>query len=111
MFRESRQGAIKVISGSVPLSGENLQYLRTAFEPLLDGGQPRAVLDLREVALIDSAGLECLLDILDQIEARAGVLKLAAPNPLCADILSVTGVGDYFETFLDVNSAVGSFIQ
>ena len=32
------------------------------------------------------------------------------PNPLCADILSVTGVGDYFETFPDVNAAVGSFL-
>ena len=111
MFRESRQGAVKVISGSIPLSGENLQFLRTEFDPLLDSGQPRAVLDLREVALIDSAGLECLLDVLDKFEARTGILKLAAPNPLCADILSVTGVGDYFETFPDVNSAVGSFIQ
>ena len=111
MFRESRQGAIKVISGSVPLSGDNLQFLRTAFEQILDAGQPRGVLDLREVALIDSEGLECLLDVLDSFEQRAGILKLAAPNPLCADILSVTGVGDYFETFPDVNSAVGSFIQ
>ena len=111
MFRESRQGAIKVISGSVPLSGDNLDFLRTAVEQSLAEGQPRAVLDLREVALIDSAGLNCLLDVLELFEGRAGVLKLAAPNPLCADILSVTGVGDYFETFQDVNSAVGSFIQ
>lgn len=111
MFRESRQGAIKVISGSVPLSGDNLQFLRTVVEQSLAEGQPRAVLDLHEVSLIDSAGLECLLDILDLFEERAGVLKLAAPNPLCSDILSVTGVGDYFETCADVNAAVGSFIQ
>ena len=111
MFQESRQGAIKVISGSVPLSGDNLQLLKAAAEQSLAGGQPRAVLDLHEVALIDSAGLECLLDVLDLFKGRAGVLKLAAPTPLCADILSVTGVGDYFETFPDVNAAVGSFIQ
>ena len=111
MFRESRQGAIKVISGSVPLSGDNLDFLKAAIEQTLAAGQPRAVLDLHDVALIDSAGLECLLDVLDLFEGRAGVLKLAAANPLCADILSVTGVGDYFETFPDVNAAVGSFIQ
>lgn len=111
MFQQARQGAITVISGSVPLIGDQLQFLTAAFDDCLSEGQPRAVLDLHEVPLMDSAGLEALLDILDRFGERAGVLKLAAPNTLCDDILSVTGVGTYFEVFGDVNSAVGSFIQ
>lgn len=111
MFRESRQGAITVISGSASLTVDNVDSLGSAFNKCLAEGQPRAVLELNEVPLIDSAGLEGLLDILDRFNERAGLLKLAAPSPLCADILSVTGVGTYFEVFDDVNSAVGSFIQ
>ena len=38
-------------------------------------------------------------------------LKIAAPNPLCEEILSVTGVGRHFDTFRDPTTAVGSFIQ
>jgi len=111
MFRESIQGSITVINGSASLTVDNLDALNAAFDRCLTEGQPRAVLDLHEVPLIDSAGLERLLDILDRFGERAGLLKLTAPSPLCADILSVTGVGTYFEVFEDVNSAVGSFIQ
>ncbi len=111
MFRESQQGAIKVISGSVPLTLENLDALNAAFDVCFADGQPHAVFDLRDVPLVDSSGLERLMDIFDRFGAQAGLLKLAAPNPLCADILSVTGVGTYFEVFDDVQAAVGSFIQ
>lgn len=111
MFKHSKQGAINVISGSIPLSGEALDLLDNAFAPFINEGQPRAVLDLRNVPLIDSAGLERLLDLRDRFQQKAGTLKLAGVNPLCHDILSVTGVASYFESFPEVSQAVGSFIQ
>ena len=52
-----------------------------------------------------------LLDIHEKFEQRMGAIKIAAPNSLCSDILSVTGVGSYFEVFPEVQSAVGSFTQ
>ena len=69
------------------------------------------VLDLQEVALIDSAGLEMLLDIQEDFEQRAGSLKLAAPNPLCNDIMHATGVANRFEIYREVKMAIGSFLQ
>lgn len=111
MFKQSKQGAINVIGGPLPLSGESLDLLDHAFAECLTEGQPRAVLDMRAVPLIDSAGLERLLDLRDQFERKTGALKIAGPNPLCQDILSVTGVASYFEVFPEVSQAVGSFIQ
>lgn len=111
MFKHSKQGAVTVIRGTIPLSGDALDLLDEAFAGCLSEGQPHAVLDLRAVPLIDSAGLERLLDLRDRFERKAGVLKLAGANPLCSDILSVTGVGVYFEVFPELSQAVGSFIQ
>ncbi|MEO8493605.1 MAG: STAS domain-containing protein [Planctomycetota bacterium] len=111
MFKHSKQGAINVISGTLPLCGDALDLLDKAFAGCLSEGQPHAVLDLRGVPLIDSAGLERLLDLRDRFQRKSGVLKLAGANPLCRDILSVTGVESYFEVLPGVSQAVGSFIQ
>lgn len=110
MFKHSKQGAIDVISGTLPLSGDTLPLLDAAFTECLHEGQPRVVLDLRNVPLIDSAGLERLLDLRDRFQSKMGDLKLAGATPLCNDILFVTGVASYFEVFPEVTQAVGSFI-
>jgi len=111
MFQVFKQGAIDVIGGELPLIGENLDALTEAFDSCLAAGQPKAVLNLESIPLMDSEGLERLLDLRDQFEQRAGTLKLAAANPLCADILAVTGVGSYFEMHAEVKQALGSFIR
>ena len=63
MFEHKRQGAIDVVSGGDRISGDHVAELGTVLsECLKRGGQPRVVLDLQGVALVDSAGLELLLD-------------------------------------------------
>lgn len=111
MFHRKRQGAVDIVEGESPLTREMLAQLSTVFEPLLRGGQPKVVFNLREVPLVDSAGLELLLDVQDELRQRGGELKLAAPTPLCREILTVTGVGRRFEVFKDALSAVGSYVQ
>jgi anti-anti-sigma factor len=95
----------------VALAGENLQELAATLQQCLGDGQPRAVLDMQEIPLLDSAGLELLLDVQEEFEQRAGRLKLAAASPLCRDILNVTGVGNHFEIYRELKSAIGSFLQ
>lgn len=68
-------------------------------------------MDLEKVSLIDSAGLELLLDYQDHCTQRGGVMKLTTPTPLCRDILNVTDVVARFEVHQDTLSAVGSFAQ
>jgi anti-anti-sigma factor len=63
------------------------------------------------VQLIDSAGLELLLDVRDRCLRSGGALQLAAPNPLCRDILQATGLASQFAIFDTVTAAVGSFAQ
>jgi anti-anti-sigma factor len=111
MFERERQGAVEVIRGESPLTKDYLKQLDALFEPLLRGGQQRIVFNLSQVPHIDSAGLEKLLDVQEGFERRGGGLKLAVPNGLCQEILTVTGVARRFEIFRDLTSAVGSFVQ
>ena len=64
---------------------------------------------MEKIPLVDSCGLELLLEVREHCRSRSGAVRLAAPNPLCREILSATGVGDDFEIYDDVLSAVGSY--
>ena len=111
MFERSTQGTIDIVRGGDALISERLAQLSELLEECLEQGQPRAVLDMRDAPLIDSAGLELLLDTQIDFQRRGGVLKLAAVNPLCEEILSLSGVASHFEIHSNVKTAVGSFVQ
>jgi len=109
MVTHSRQGAVDVLSLDSALQEENCDGLRTAAEECVKRGQPRLIIDLGSAAFIDSAGLEALLDINDRCLERGGACKLSAPNALCIDILSATGVDQELEVVDSIVKGAGSF--
>ena len=111
MWEKTRHGAIDIVCGDKPLITDNIGSLRRILEECVQDGQPRLVLDFRQVSLIDSAGIELLLDVRDACARRAGCIQLAALNPLCMDILRVTGAANHFEIYGDSVAAAGSFSQ
>ena len=84
MFEQKCQGAVDVIGGGDRISGEHVAELATVLEGCVERGQPQMVLDLQGVALIDSAGLELLLDMQEECQRMGGALKLANPGGACA---------------------------
>jgi anti-anti-sigma factor len=111
MFDRVAQGAVDVIRGDQPLTEEHVSEVAELLSQTLRRGHPFVVLDLEKVPLLDSAGLEWLLDAKETLQQLGGSLKVAAPNPLCAEILSITGVGDGLEIYREVLAALGSFVR
>jgi anti-sigma B factor antagonist len=111
MFKLRKQGAVKIVSGDEALTSESAADAARICDEALAQGQPRLVFDLHGVPLLDSKGLELLLDVQDRCGSRGGALHLAGPSPLCRDILRATQVAEQFVIFDDVLSAVGSFAQ
>jgi anti-sigma B factor antagonist len=111
VFERTQKGAVTVVSGNVPLNRENVPLASQHLLACLADGQPMAVLDLGDVPLIDSSGLEFLLDSQDEFARRGGAVKLARLSPLCRDVLHVTRVERYFEIHANVMDAVGSFLR
>jgi anti-sigma B factor antagonist len=105
------QGAVDVIDIEGVLNAESLEELHRVTAPSLGRGVPMLVVDLGEVPLIDSCGLEGLLDLRDAAEQRGGNVKLVGLNKLCADIMKVTGLDKQFEILSDAKRGVGSFAK
>ena len=111
MFEHKCQGAVDVITGGDRISGEHVAELSALLEKRVERGQPQIVLDLQHIALIDSAGLELLLDFQEKCQRMGGALKLANAGVLCREVLKATGVGARFEMCRDSGGAVRSFVQ
>lgn len=111
MVELEKHGAVHVIRGDAPLNADVVEQFAERLEECLHDGLPRIVVDLAKVPLIDSAGLELLLDYRDKCQRSGGDLKLAALNRLCEEILFVTGVEQEIEVVPETLRAIGSFTR
>ncbi len=109
MFTVNTHGCVQVLSGSLPISAENLAVLRPLVDQCFSKGQPQIVVHLAAVPLIDGSGLEFLLDMRDRALRSGGLVHLAEPKALCRDILQVTGLAEEFALFDQLSAAIGSF--
>ncbi len=78
-------------------------------QPLLVDDRPRIVLDCSLVEHMDSAGIEILLQCMQEAMKRDGDLKLAALSPASAAILELMRVDRLFEVFNTSEEAAQSF--
>jgi len=76
---------------------------------VLKNDRPHIVFDFSEVAQIDSAGVEMLLNCLERVMSLDGDLKLAGLTSQASVILELTRVDRLFEIFATVDDAVESF--
>jgi anti-sigma B factor antagonist len=104
------QGQVKVIKlrGRLNL-GEPVDRLRATFEDLLSGGDNRLVLDLEELATVDSSGIGLLSRFLTSTKQQGGSLKLVNPSKFVMQTLKLVGLLNLFEVFPDAQAAVASF--
>ncbi|MGH9497952.1 MAG: STAS domain-containing protein [Terriglobales bacterium] len=80
-------------------------------QEFLNAERPRLVFDFSEVTQIDSAGVELLLNCMEETMKRNGDLKLAAISPAPAVVLELTQVDRLFEIFENSSDAIESFHQ
>jgi len=91
------------------LGAQQSQAFFRELVPLLASDRPRLVFDFTAVRHLDSAGVELLLQCMEEAMKRNGDLKLAAVSPQLAVILEMTRVDRLFEIFPNSADAVESF--
>ena len=104
------QGAVKVIKlrGRLAL-GEPVERLRTTLADLLSSGENRLVLDLEDLATMDSSGIGLLSRFLTSTKQQGGSLKLVNPSKFVVQTLKLVGLLNLFEVFPDSQAAAASF--
>jgi anti-sigma B factor antagonist len=105
------QGQVKIVKLRGRLSlGEPVDRLRATMEDLLGSGESRLVLDLGELATVDSSGIGLFSKFLTATKQQGGSLKLVNPSKFVVQTLKLVGLLNLFEVFSDTPAAVASFV-
>ena len=89
----SRVGVATYLIPSGALNDDGrIAALREALQACLDARELQVVVDLSDVPLASSAGLEALLDGQEQLSRMGGALRLANANASLREVLRLTGL-------------------
>jgi len=97
---------VVTISGEVDIA--SAPELREQLLGLLRPGASRLVVDLSGVTFCDASGLAVLVGVARRARLLDGAMRLAAPVPLLATVLRLTGLDSRFEIFATVPEALGA---
>ena len=101
-------GVIVVYLNGVIFFGDESAYLRTLVKDLLNKSQ-QIVLDLGNVARIDSGGLGTLVGLYASARKLGGDVKLASLHSHAHEVLQITKLVTIFEIFDRAEDAAASF--
>jgi anti-sigma B factor antagonist len=103
------RGNVTIIAPSGRLTVETEAEVAAVVRRAFAAGTPHLVLDLAEVAYIDSCGLGLIAQTYVSAFRRGGTVKLANVNGRNRRLLTITKLLPVFEVFNDVDEAVRSF--
>jgi len=109
-FSEQRHGAVRVIKPDGALTEADAARFCSRLHEAITDSRGRLVLDAGEIAYVDSAGIEALLEISEKLAETGRVFKLTGVNETLREVFDLTQITGAFECFEDVNGAVRSFL-
>jgi len=105
-----KEGAVTVVKPMGPITVNEMDEIENRLNALSRDWTKRVVLNMSEVAFLDSAGLELILRHNREFAERGLKLKLCGLSEITEKILSLTRLIQRFEIFPDSSSAVRSFL-
>ena len=102
--RAERGYVVAVLAGD--LGAASAPALREQLFSLLRPAATRLILDLSAVEHADASGLAVLVGSGRRAGLRGGSLRLAAPSPEVARVLSATGIDRHLDIFPTVRAAI-----
>jgi len=106
--RQSGDVSIVDLAGRITL-GEGSGLVRSTIKDLVNAGQKKILLNLKDVTYIDSAGLGELVGSYASVTHAGGAIKLLHPQAKVHDLLQVTKLYTVFVAFDDEQEALRSF--
>lgn len=109
-IQQSMVGAACVLKPGASLADADAAQFRTAADEASRRCAGRVILDASTIAFIDSAGLEALVDVTEQLHQAGRSLKICGANPTLRNVLRLTGCAGSFEFYEEVNAGVRSLL-
>ena len=105
-IRKLSQAVAVDISGDVDL--HRSPALREILGKLIDENPDRLILNLTEVAYMDSSGVATLVEALQRIQRKQGRLLLHSLSPRVQSIFEIARLESIFEIYLSEDEALRS---
>ncbi len=99
-------GQVVVVHAPDELAG---QRAAEVMEFLAQLDPPQVVLDIDPLELVDSRGLEALLDAQDRLRQRGGDLRITTTNSVNRTLLRITRLDQQLEVYESLIDAVKSY--
>ncbi len=106
----SQEGAVTALKPCGPVIAGELDELDRMLRSLSLRWVKRIILNMSEVPLIDSAGLELLQQYRGQMAEHGLKMKICGLTEMTQKIFDITKLSSRFEIFPDIASAVRSFL-
>ena len=91
------------------LDTESTEQLKNTISDLISKNRAGIILEMTNIAFIDSDGLEKLLWARDYCNENTCQLRLAGLDENCSKIMNVTRLDREFDRYIELNDAVKSF--
>ena len=101
---------ITVVKMQGEFTADTIKILQDMASSIMAVGTPKIVLDMTDIGFIDSQGLEQLLWMKGYCAENERQLKLAGMDENCEKIMVITRLLSQFDTYIEVNEAVRSFV-
>lgn len=109
-IHEQSQGAVTVLKPNGALVQADAQQFRDRFMDTLQRSLGRIVVDASAIAYVDSAGLETLADLGEEMSRGGQALKLCGITETLREVLELTDLASQFDHYDDIQTAVRSFL-
>ncbi len=105
-IEQEDRGDISILRLFGDMDAEHSPPLKKKLQGILASGKTKLILDLREVAFIDSTGLGVLISLMRQLKENGGQLKLASLQQEVRSIFEITRLFRVFDLSPDVEGAL-----
>ncbi len=108
-YKVQQNGDVSILSLTGEIDVSVAPQLRSVLQKLIDAGQVKIVIDLGNVAFIDSSGLGIFVVAYKSAKANNGDIKFAAARPEVLKVIKLTRLDKHFELFKTTEEAEKSF--
>lgn len=106
---EREQDSVTIFALEGRVDSEGALDLDLALQTAVSEGKHKLVLEMDQVRYINSAGLRTLADILTQVRASQGDLKLVNLSQRVARVFQIIGFDKFFSIYATVDEAIAAF--
>lgn len=106
MFTVDKRERATVVTIDSELDARNAQEAKEFFKGLVAEGPGNIVVDLSQLAFVDSSGLGALVSALKLARQQSCTVRLCAPTPTVSSIFQLTRLDRVFEIFASVDEAL-----